>query len=53
MLECQNCPYHYREFDWETKTYVNDYPCCHFVQLFEGDFAPCEYPEEDCDEYGE
>ena len=53
MLECSNCPYHYREFDWETREYVEDHPCCHFQEMFAGDLAPCEYPEEDCDEYGE
>ena len=43
MLECSNCPYHYREFDWETQEYVEDHPCCHFEKMFNCDLAPCEY----------
>ena len=53
MLECYNCPYHYREYNWETQEYVEDHPYCHFQEMFAGDLAPCEYSEEDFDEYGE
>ena len=44
MVECKNCPYHYKGED-------DDFAYCHF----EGDFlAPCEedyYEDKDCDDW--
>ena len=54
-LKCCDCPYHYREYDYERKEFIDKYPCCHFVSMFPDDLAPCEYeddiPEDDLDEY--
>ena len=41
MLECRHCLHYYREFHFETNTYV------------EGDLRPCEYPEINDDERDE
>ena len=46
-LVCSNCPYNYREYDYERKMFSDEYPRCHFESMFEGDLAPCEYEEED------
>ncbi len=53
MLECCHCLHYYREFHFETNTYVDDRPRCHFVEQFEGDLPPCEYPEINDDERDE
>ena len=54
-LKCCDCPYHYREYDYEQQEFIDKYPCCHFVSMFPDDLAPCEYeddiPEDDLDEY--
>lgn len=52
-LKCCDCPYHYREYDYERKEFIDEYPCCHFVSMFADDLAPCEYedPEDDMSEY--
>lgn len=54
-LECRNCPYHYRDYDYERQEFIDDYPCCHFVSMFPDDLAPCEYeddsPDDDLEEY--
>ena len=44
MIECKNCPYHYKGED-------DEFACCHF----EGNYlAPCEedyYEDKDCDDW--
>lgn len=44
-IECKNCAYYYREFDSESLRFTEEYPQCHFVDMFPGDLAPCEYPD--------
>ena len=54
-LKCCDCPYHYREYDYERQEFIDKYPCCHFVSMFPDDLAPCEYEDDihgdDLDEY--
>ena len=45
-MRCNDCPYYYLSIEDG-----DDFECCHFKPMAPGELPPCEYDDDNWDEY--